>query len=292
MSYEPRSRGMRSRRTTRKKPASKDKGRGEAYEFSYKEDIPINLREVSARTMNALEHLGNQRFGMPPYAEHLQRWIIDVESVLNDFQASLSPLTNQNFGNSSGELLSLIRTQLNSRISAEETLSAKITELRGKLADNEREITELESEQRVKMNEFKRKSDKSIEKLRSEIDALDAQRLKLLRQKPTLIERILGKAKERVEKSSRSIQSKRDDLESREDSLKHRMNSLRVGYETKRKPLAAKQAELRKELADLQANILDDALEFRKTASDQLREAVAGAVEQDAPQQNQSGTES
>jgi len=292
MSYEPRSRGMRSRRPTRKKPASKDKGRGEAYEFSYKEDIPINLPEVSARTINALEHLGNQRFGMPPYAEHLQRWIIDVESVLNDFQASLSPLTNQNFGNSSGELLSLIRTQLNSRISAEERLSAKITELRGKLADNERQITELESEQRVKMNEFKRKSDKSIEKLRSEIDALDAQRLKLLRQKPTLIERILGKAKERVENSSRSIQSKRDDLESREDSLKHRMNSLRVGYETKRKPLAAKQAELRKELADLQANILDDALEFRKTASDQLREAVAGAVEQDAPQQNQSATES
>jgi len=292
MSYEPRSRGMRSRRTTRKKPASKDKGRGEAYEFSYKEDIPINLPEVSARTINALEHLGNQRFGMPPYAEHLQRWIIDVESVLNDFQASLSPLTNQNFSNSSGELLSFIRTQLNGRISAEETLSAKITELRRKLADNEREITELESEQRVKMNEFKRKSDKSIEKLRSEIDALDAQRLKLLRQKPTLIERILGKAKERVENSSRSIQSKRDDLESREDSLKHRMNSLRVGYETKRKPLAAKQAELRKELADLQANILDDALEFRKTASDQLREAVAGAVEQDAPQQNQSATES
>ena len=292
MSYEPRSRGMRSRRPTRKKPASKDKGRGEAYEFSYKEDIPINLPEVSARTINALEHLGNQRFGMPPYAEHLQRWIIDVESVLNDFQASLSPLTNQNFGNSSGELLSLIRTQLNSRISAEERLSAKITELRGKLADNERQITELESEQRVKMNEFKRKSDKSIEKLRSEIDALDAQRLKLLRQKPTLIERILGKAKERVENSSRSIQSKRDDLESREDSLKHRMNSLRVGYETKRKPLAAKQAELRKELADLQANILDDALEFRKTASDQLREAVAGAVEQDAPQQNQGATES
>ena len=82
MSYEPRTRGMRSRRTATKKPASKPNKGGEQKEVFYEENIPVNPQDVSSRVINALEHLGNQRFGMAPFAEHFQRWILDIESVL------------------------------------------------------------------------------------------------------------------------------------------------------------------------------------------------------------------
>ena len=289
MSYEPRSRGMRSRKTTTKKPASKEKRAEEEYEFSYKESVPVNPQQVSSRATNALDHLGNQRFGMPPYSEHFRRWILDIESVLNDFKTSLPNAANESFDNSVTQLLSTIRTELDGRISAEENLSAKVTELQGQLADNERKMAELESDQRIKVHDVKRMSDKSMKKLRGEIDALDAERLKLLRQKPTLFERIFGSAKERVERSSRSLNSKRTDLESRHESMKQRMSALRASYEEKRKPLAARQAELREELVKLRGTALDDAVETRRTACDQLRQIVCSAVAELTSPQSQQG---
>ena len=289
MSYEPRSRGMRSRRTTTKKPASKEKRTESEYEFSYKESVPVNPQEVSSRAMNALAHLGNQRFGMPPYSEHFRRWILDVEAVLSDFKTSLPNAVSNGFDNSATQLISNIRTELGARISAEEQLSAKVTDLQGQFAENEREIAELESEQRTKMHEAKRDADKSMTKLRGEINALDAERLKLLRQKPTFLERIFGSAKVRVENSSRSLNSKRTDLESRQMGAKQRMSKLKAIYEEKRKPLDARQVELREELVKVRSTALDDAVEIRKTVCEQLRQIVSTAVGQLTSQPSQEG---
>lgn len=287
MSYEPRTRGMRSRRTATKKPASKaNKGREEK-EFFYVESVPVNPQEVSSRVKNALEHLGNQRFGMLPFAEHFQRWILDTESVLNDFRNSLPGATNESFDKTVAELMSNIRSELNTRIETEKTLSTKVAESQRELSANEREMAELEAQQRTTTNEARRTSEKSMKKLRGEIDALDGERLKLLRHKPTIFERIVGSAKVRIEGNSRSIQSRRTDLQSREQDLKRRLDILRSKYEEKRKPLLARQAELREELAKLRTITLDDAVEIRKTACEKLRQIISNAVAQLPLQQNQ-----
>ena len=280
MSYEPRSRGMRSRRLSTKKPASKEKKAGEEYEFSYKEPVSVNPQEVTSRVMNSLEHLGSQRFGLPPYSEHFRRWMVDVESVLNEFKTSLPESSGPEYSNPITEILSAVRSELDNRIGAEEALSAKVTDLQAQLAENERERADLESEQRTKIHETKRNSDKSVRKLRGEIDALDAQRLKLLQQKPTFLERIFGNAKVRVETSSRSLHSKRADLEHKEENLKQNMNSLRVGYRQRRKPLDEREAELRRQLAEIRASTVDDAVEVRKAACEQLRRLVSDAAAQ------------
>jgi len=280
MSYEPRSRGMRPRRVATKKPASKDKKESEENEFAYRENVPVNPQEASARATNALDHLGNQRFGMAPFSEHFRRWILDIESVLNDFRSSVPAVTNENFETSVEQLVANVRNELASRISAEESLSSKITELLRELSDNERQLTELESDQRIKVREVKRTTENSIKKLRGEIDELDAQRLELLRQKPKLLERLFGGMKTKVEDSSRSLHSKRKDLLSNEATLKQRMRQLRTAYEQKRKPLAERQAELRERLAELRSTNMDDALEVRKVACEQIRQKISGALNQ------------
>jgi len=286
MSYEPRSRGMRPRRITAKKQASKEKKESEESKFAYQENIPVNPQEVSERVVNALDHLGNQRFGMPPFSEHFRRWLLDIESVLNDFRASVPYAADENFDTSIKQLEASIRTELQGRISAEEELSAKIASLLGLLADNERELAELEGEQRTKVREAKRATEKSITKLRGEIDELDAQRLKLLRQKPRFLERLLGGNKTKVESSSRSLHSKRKDLLSSEANLKQRMDALRSNYEAKRKPLTVRQRELKERLAELRSTTMDDALEVRKVACEQLRQTISTALSQQAPEQS------
>jgi hypothetical protein len=280
MSYEPRSRGMRFRRPTLRKRPSKDSRGTEANQFVYKENIPVDPQEVSSHIMNALEHLGNQRFGMPPFAEHFQRWLIDVQSALTDLQNSLPDLADENFSKSVTALVSSIQTEFNTRVEAERTFSAKLAELQRQLSANEREIAELESEQRTKIHEAQRDSEKSMKKIRSEIETLDAQRLKMIRHKPTILERIFGGAKGRIEGTSHSLQSRREDLQSREVELKRRLTILRSDYEKERKPLTARQTELKEELAQLQATTLDDALEIRKMTCDKLRQAVSIALSQ------------
>lgn len=283
MTYEPRSRGMRSRRISTKKPASKNKRHGDEMEFTYLGNTSVNPREVSARVLNALDHLGNQRFGMPPLSEHFRRWILDVESVLNDFRSSVPEATTL-FDTSMEQLMANIRNELNGRINAEDELSTEISDLLSRLGENERDLAELEREQRTKVNEARRTTEKSMKRLRGEIDELDAQRLKLLRQKPKFLERIFGGTKTKVEDSSRSLHSKRKDLISSEAGLKQRIDALRSNYEEKRKPLIERQDELRKRLAELRSTTMDDALEVRKATCEQIRQRISKALSEVEPE--------
>jgi len=292
MSYEPRSRGMRPRRITSKKPASKEKREIEETQFAYQEIVPVNTEEISARAVNALDHLGNQRFGMPPFSEHFRRWIVDIESVIGDFKSSLPETVSGNFDKTVAQLMSNIRNELETRIKTEEDQSSNVTETLKKLADNERAIAELDSQQRIKVHEAKRATEKSVKKLRGEIDALDAERLRLLRQKPTFLERLFGSSKTKVESSSQSIHSKRNDLTSKEESLKERIDALRSDYAEKRKPLTVSQAELRQKLAELRSTTMDDALELRKGACEQLHELISTTLANTTAEQTKESQES
>ena len=283
MSYEPRSRGMRPRRVATKKPPLKDRRETEENKFAYQESVAVNPQEVSARVMNALDHLGNQRFGMPPFSEHFRRWIVDLQSVLDDFNSTMSAVSNEHFNASVEQLVTSVKDELSARIAAEQALSSKITEMLKRQTDNERELAELESEQRTKVHEAKRVTEKSLTKLRGEIDDLDEQRLRLLRQKPKFLERLFGGNKSKVEDSSRSLHSKERDLKSSEANLKKRIDSLRLDYQDRRRPLTELQTELRERLAELRSTTMDDALEIRKAACEQIRQTISAALSQPTP---------
>jgi len=63
------------------------------------------------------------------------------------------------------------------------------------------------------------------------------------------------------------------------------MEVLRSEYEDRRKPLVAREAELRGELSQLRSTTMDDALELRKTACEQLRRLVSTSLRQPESQQ-------
>jgi len=287
MSYEPRTRGMRSRKATTKKPALKEKRTSQENAFPYQEVVPVNQHEVSSRITNALEHLGNQRFALPPFYEHFQRWTKDVESVLADFKDSLPNAADEQYEATVATLMENIQNELAKRIDEEKALSNQITELQQELSIHEVEISDLEKEQRNRTNEAKRGYERSIEKIRGEIDALDAQRLKLLRQKPTVLDRILGRSRIKIEGSSHSLQSKRAALQGKEEKLKRQLNGLRSNYQEKRRQVSTREEELRQQLAELKNSRLDDGLEIRRSVCEQIRLAVEASEERLRTQQTQ-----
>jgi hypothetical protein len=278
---------MRSRRAATKKPALKEKRTSQENAFPYQEVIPVDQHEVSSRITNALEHLGSQRFALPPFYEHFQRWMKDVESVLANFKDSIPKAADKQYEDTVAALMSNIRNELSKRIEGEMALSNQITELQKQLSVHEVEISDLEKEQRNRTHEARRGYEKTIDKIRGEIDALDAQRLKLLRKKPTLLDRILGRSKLKIEGSSHSLQSKRSDLHGKEEKLKVQLDGLRSNYQEKRKEVSMREEELRQQLLELKNSTLDDGLEIRRNVCEQIRLAVEASLDRLRIQQTQ-----
>jgi predicted nucleic acid-binding Zn-ribbon protein len=202
----------------------------------------------------------------------------DVESVLGDFKNVLPEAANGEYNSTVAGLLSNVRNEFDKRIESEKTLSTQLTELQRQFSMHELEMSDLEKEQRNKVHETKRGYEKSMKKLRGEIGALDEQRLKLLRKSPTVLEKIFGRSKARIDGSSHALQSKRNDLQGREENLKRRLDGLRSDYEEKRKQLNVRETKLTEKLEKLKIGTLDDALEIRRSVCEQLRQAVAASV--------------
>lgn len=278
MSFEPRMRGTRFRRTTTKKQSREKKEEHETAVF-YQEEAPANPAQVSLGVLNALQHLGTQRFALPPFSEHFERWIKDVESTLTEFEAELPKVADQSYRMTVERILSDVQQDFHKRIDAEKGSSEALSKLQQELTSCELELSRLEREHRRRMNETKRGHEKSLEALRSEIDLLDRQRLKLLRRAPTILERILHRSGSKLEDSTIALQSKRTVMGTKEATLKHDLDNLREGYETSRKKLAEQQQSLKAKLSELKGNRLDDALETRTATCQELSRAVTEAID-------------
>ncbi len=278
MGFEPRMRGTRFRRPATKKQSSKEKREEHETSVFYQERIPVDPSQVSSRILNSLEHLGSQRFILPPFSEHFERWIKDVESILAEFETELPDVSDQAYRETVDGFLSNVQEALRKRVDAEKGNSEAISKLQQELIPCELELSKLAHEYRTRTHETKRGYERSFEALRGEIDSLDKRRLKLLRKGSSILEKILHRSVAKVEESTGALQSKRADLGSKEATLKGDLDNLRADYENKRKRLAERQQSLKAKLSEFKGDRLDDALEVRRAACQELCRAVAEAV--------------
>ena len=278
MSSEPRMRGTRFRRPSTKKHSKEKRGEHEA-SVSYIEEEPIDPSRVSSGILNALEHLGTQRFALPPFSEHFQRWIKDVEAVLMEFETKLPEMADEAYRVTVQDHLSLLREVLDKQVDAEKDTSGETSKLLQDLSACELELSKLEREYRTVTYETRKKHEKALGKLRNEIDLLDKRRLKLLRKQASIVDRILHRSSVKLEASTDALQSKRTDLDHEGTLLQTKLDELRANYEVKRGHLRERQELLKAKLDDFNRTTSNDALEVRTTACKEFGLAVTQAVE-------------
>jgi vacuolar-type H+-ATPase subunit I/STV1 len=291
MSSEPRMRGTRFRRPSTKKHSKERRGEPEA-SVSYLEEAPIDPSQISSRILNALEHLGNQRFALPPFSEHFQRWIKDVESVLMEFEAKLPEMADEAYRVTVQDRLSSLREVLGKQVDAEKNSSEETSKILQELNAFELELSKLEHEYRTVTYEARKRHEKALGKLRDEIDSLDKRRLKLLRKQPSIVERILHRSSEKLEASTSALQSKRAQLDHEGTLLQNNLDELRANYEVKRGRLRARQELLKAKLDEFNRTTSNDALELRKAACQEFGLAVTQAVDRSPKRQITPDTDS
>jgi predicted nucleic acid-binding Zn-ribbon protein len=279
MGYEPRMRGRRFRRSPAKKRSSRDRREQQETSTFFEEEHQIDPSQIRSNTLNALEHLGSQRFPLPPYSEHLQRWMKDVTSLLSDFESQLPQAANQQYRESVAGILSDLQLKLGQLARTETDASSKLAEGQRRLAAYQNELSKLDQDYKTRTHEMRKQHEQSSDRLRKEIQRLDEERLRILHTKPTLIQRLLRRSDVGLEEKTSALRSRKNALGDRKDALRHDLEKSRIEYESKRKEIAEQLRIMRKELKDSGDSKMDDGLQLRNDACQKLRQEVEMAVD-------------
>lgn len=242
------------------------------------ESTPVDFNQVRSVTLNSLEHLGNQRFPLPPFFEHFQRWVKDVNALLSDFETKLPEPIDQQFRKSVEKKLSDLERALQERARAETDLSTKQSDIQQQLNAYESERSNLDSDYKVETHETRRRYEHTFEKLRSEIGSLESERLTILHRKPSFLQKLFRRPETDLEEKASSLRSKKTALVQRREALTEDLEAQRTEYENKRKQITEQIGLLRAKLEESKESKVDDALDIRKTVCEDLGREVEGAL--------------
>ncbi len=261
-----------------KKQSAKEKREERENSVFYQEKAPIDPSQVSARILNALEHLGSQRFALPPFSEHFERWNKDVRAILEEMETELPEAADQLYRENLARILSDLQLALNKRIDAEKENSEEVSKLHRELNSCELQLSNLEHEYNIRAHEARKGHERSLEKIKGEINSLDKERLKLIRKRPSIVDRLLHRPRSNLEESMRVLQTKKTDIGSKQRTLKQNLDKLRADYEASRKQLIERQEALKAQVAEFKTNTPNDALDLRNQACQELGKAVVEAI--------------
>jgi hypothetical protein len=279
-------RGRRFGRPISKKKVAKDRRGLQETSVFYFESSPVDLNQIRSLTVNSLEHLGNQRFALPPYSEHFQRWIKDVATLLTDFETKLPEPIDQQFKGRIEKTLSEIEIALKDQTATEKDISGKLSNAQRQIAAYESRQLKLDSDYKIRAHQTRRGYEQSFERLRREIETLEQERLRSLHVKPRLFEKIFHRSEANLEEKANSLRSKKTALAHGREALTSELETERIEYETKRRQITEQLSILRAKLEESKQSKLDDALEIRKAACEQLRREVDEVVDRVLKQQN------
>ncbi len=278
MSYEPRMRGTRSRRTIRKKQTTKE-NKNEYSQPQYYEHEEIDPQIIISNILNGIDHLGNQRFGLPPFTEHFQRWKKDVNRLITEFQTQFSTASDQQFRTAIDDTFTILNQAFTQRENLESAETNELTTLQQQLAKCELHISKLEHEHNKQTSDLRKKFEQKSGQLQNEINSLDRQRLGIIQKRVSFLQRILRRPEAQLEQSNNLIQSKKEKLREIETTLEQNLTKQREHDLANQKELLEEREILRNKIATFKENRIDDALEIRTNACKQLHQAIADAVE-------------
>jgi hypothetical protein len=241
------------------------------------EQQQVDPIDIAANILNAVDHLGSQRFALPPFSEHFQRWLKDLQSLLVEFESRVPEAASDVFKNEVKRKYEAIQEYLSRLADVETKRSDEFAAFQQQLAKLDVALSQLESDYRNRTQELRRHYAKSDQKLQLEIDALDRQRLENLRRKTSIFQRILRKSQP-IQGRDDTLEMKKGKLRESKQTLAKTLQKQRNDYENGRQKLHD-EINLLKQQNQTSKDTGDDALEARKQACDQIHAVIEGAMQ-------------
>jgi chromosome segregation ATPase len=220
------------------------------------------------KTLFRLRSLGNQTFGLFPFNEYFDDWLLNLRSVLSDFESSSAISADEQFVKECSQILSNVGGKLDGRRSDEAAHDRAVKSLL-----DDRSLLERIREEYITRNreiEVREKSEtkrlsRNIQDLKEELD-------RLAQMKTSIFRSFSKRARERKETEiTKELNFAQGELQSALRNFTAEQDELRGEYEKRKRSVAEHIENLQKEIENLE---VDGSLEVRLAACEALVNAI------------------
>lgn len=285
MGYRPRPITTKSSRgrTEKAKPKSRIQKTKMARGAGYEEEAPTSA-QVFDKALNALRSLGNQRFGLPPFSEHFERWFLTLQTLFSDFRSNPVVSVDDQFLEECNKVLSDMEAVVKeSRIREASHREMMLAQLEAKnlLLQAERECT-------AKAKQLANQEEESAGPLSRKVESLKEQLLSIAQMKAGFFRGISREEKARREaEAKQKLDAAERELEEIAKSFQVKRETFKNEYEGRRQQLLAQIGGQQGEPDNLESNMeVDTTVETRREACNALIAAIRTLAERNASVQS------
>ncbi len=284
MGYQPRKspRGAirEYRKALRQKSKDKKHVQRRLNRLSLEENRTATEKEVSEGTLKRLHTLGCQKFGSFPYSEHFNRWLLNVEAVLNEFESHPDIRVDEQFVEEHTGTIALIKVQLEGRRVKE----ASVNQETRNLSEYKNQLDQINKEYSAAMRALKDQRNSEIRHLNKIINQLKKEQEKIIRVKTGFFRGISRKDREQKEAAIvQELGDKQRELELVMLDFSAKQKKLREEYLIRREPVLEKSKHFQKRIENIET---DGSLEERWFACEALIDSVNSFLQRKATQQH------
>ena len=270
-----------SRRSEKTRAKSKKKERQPDRGFAPQEILAQTHEEIVNRALNILRNLGSQRFALPPFDEHIDRWLSSLKSVLYEFESNPVTSSDDQFASERSQILSEVALNLKESRQKEEA-SGLATDK--SLSDAKGLLERIEEEYIARKKEIEARNDHEIMRLSSNVDEIRKELDRLARTKTGIFVVISRRIKaQRESEALRRLESAQREVASAERNLVVEKEKLRDEFEAKMQPVNDQIRDLQKKIEEQE---VDGSVGIRRAACDSLANSVNALLQRSQQKRN------
>ncbi len=277
MGYQPRRTPKRAiheyKKSFREKiKTTKRQNRRSAEQIQEEKPAPTE-QQIFEATIKRLHTLGTQKFGSSPFSDHFDRWLLTVETVLDEFEAYPDMNVDEQFARERGQALATVKLQLENRRRREARLEEQINSL----SNAKSRLQQVNNEYLTKLTALKGQKAAAIKRLNKEIVALKKEQDRIIKLKTGFFRGLSKKVREQKEiEAVQQLSDKQQELEVIVLNFRELQKQLREEFERKREPVFDEVKVFQKRVKEMDE---DASLEERWFACEALIDAVNGFLQ-------------
>ena len=231
------------------------------------------IEETVNRTLNTLNHLGNQRFVLSPFDEKLNLWLTNLKSTLTEFESNPGITVDDLFAQKRLQIISNIEIEFEKKRYEE----AHSGENAKKLTDDKILLEQIKQDCAAATRNIEKRKETEVKTLSSKIEDIKNELARITQMKTGIFRGISKNAKAQKEaEAKQKLEAAQNELATTTRRFDAEKEKTQTEYEM-RKQVVLRQVQ--EEEKEIQSQEIDDLLEVRHTACEALVNTVNSLLE-------------
>jgi polyhydroxyalkanoate synthesis regulator phasin len=231
-------------------------------------DEIAQLHDIVKKTLSRLHGLGNQIFGVFPFGEYFDDWLVNLRGVLSDFELNSAITLDNQFDEECSKILANLELVLEEKRRKEASYDLAMKSL----SADRRLLERIDEDYTVKTRELERRKNSEIKRLSKTVQDLKEELDRITQMKTGIFRSMSKRAKaEKKAEAVRILNFAQDKLKLVEPKFSAEEERLIKEHTKTQQPIVERIQNLRQEVDSMET---DSSLDARRAACEALVDAV------------------